>query len=611
MLDKEQDEEQQEQAQEITTEEVIQQIEQNNILQQEFRDLKNASLVNTELSEEILAIMREIEGNYFDESEGKRYLNYETHYIPYSLLRKAGESEPARLIINKRRLDLNEFGKLTTGQGSERGVKLEFSNPDYTPSKLEKMELKEWERRIFPNFFYPSNSTNPNFPVFLGNAYEDFFVLDDVTLEIRTNSFDKVLGMHIQDPILYKPIIKPRKFNDFQIYQNDISDLITDYQKVLNFHEQDNFINIDEQQEEPDYLLIYQNRRYGAVTREKVRKFHHFVRSDFKKAQRGYSITEQGLRMITHILNAINMNASNFTNNRTPQGFFAFTGGGVNQIQLERLKKLFYAYQSGASNSNRFPMLSLTGEKSDVKWIGVRGNSKDLEYHQFMSLLFSILCQFSGTDPREVSMGSYSDVTGKKSLFEESTDGIIKESKDAGLRTFLNYMQDCFNSPNRHGYNIFQKITSKDVKLKFVGLEVEDKKAKMEILKSELATTKSMNEILATEDKAKQKILLGEVNIYDVPGFQNPQVYQTLLFNAQQKAQQEAMQQQQQPQQMQQQGQPEQLPEEGADKNALTDKDKELINKYKNDSETNIDEELLQEINDNNPETENDEAEEI
>ncbi len=587
----------------LTANDILDAIRENPQVQKDMSRLDESQVVNMQLAQEVLAFLREVENPLYDSIDGDKYINWETEPIPYQILRRAGESEPARLIKNKRRLDFMQFGKSPQYEG-ERGAQLVFRNSDYQPTKEEKLLLKEWEGKIFDNLFFPANDPYPNFGKFLGNAYEDFFDLDDITLEYRMDGFGRPIAIHLQDPIIYKPVIKERVFSYNELYKDDISDLINDYEKLFDIEE---IKDIQKVAEKPDYLLVKDNHKLAGVTRERVRKFHFFTRSDYRKAQRGYSIIEQGVRLVTHIVNAITMNASNFTNNRMPPGFFAFTGGGVNQMLLERLKKIFYAYQSGANNANRFPMISMTGEKSDVKWVGVRGNSKDVEYHQFMTLLFSIFCQLSGTDPKEVSMGSYADAVGKRGLFDESNDGVIKESRDAGARTFLSHLADSANTPNKHGVNIFQNITKMDVKLKFVGFEVEDKKAKSELMVKDLQSAKSINDLLAERDEEKQTLMLGDTNIYDVKGFQNPQVYQSVLFNAQQKMQKEAqLQQGQQNGQMpgQEQGQPQGQEEPGQtdgqnagqEEQTLTPEDEELRNRFSPKQKTQLDNILQQEL---------------
>lgn len=591
---------QQAEPEELTTNELIEEVKQS--YSEDISNIANRSnQVNIEMANEILSILREIENPLYDTAGGNEYINTESQPVAYSILRRAGESEPARLIKNKRRLDFVPFGKIPNKEGLERGARLIFNNPDYQPTKREKQILREWEIQLFDKIFYACNETTPNFSKFIGAAYEDWFDVDDITIEIRQDKLNRPISLHLADPIIYKPVIKKRKYDKIynSIYKDDITELLNDYNNLYNFEEP-----VEIEKEEPDYLLVYNNHRYAGVSRDVVRKFHFFTKSDFRKAQRGNSVTQQGIRVVTNIVNALTMNASNFSNNRLPAGFFAFTGGGINNLQLEKLKKVFYAYQNGSNNANRFPMISMSGDKGDVKFVGARGNSKDVEYHQFMTLLFSIYCQLSGTDPREVSLGTYGDAVGKNSLFQDSSDGVIKESKDLGAKTFLYYLADCINSKDRYGANIFQKITKLDVKLKFTGFEVEDRKSKMDLISRDLQSTKSINNLLAEQDIPKQTLMLGDANIYDIVAFNSPQVYQTVLFNAQLKMQKDAQQSQQgggMPEDaMQQQGlegEPEQQEagQQGDEEEGYySDQDKGIIAKY---GKPNNDEQDNDEIN--------------
>lgn len=564
--------------------EEIEEIENNPIYAKEFARLEANQPINYELAEEILSILREIEQTNFDAAGNMRYLNWETEPISYDVLRRAGESEPARLVKNKRRFDLIQFGSVPVGDNINRGVRLVFDNRDYMPSKEEKALLKVWEKKIVDNFFYASNDPYPGLGKFLGVAYEDYFDVDDITLEIRRDRNGKPVAVHVQDPILYKPVVKPAQYAGMLYGDDEITEALKNFESLYGVQAIENNLLT---QEYPDYVLVYQGQKIAVADRNYVRKHHFFVRSRFQKAQRGYSIVEQAIRMITYITNALKMNASNFTNSRLPLGFFMFSGGGVNQMALERLKRTLYAYQSGGENQSKYPMIALKGEKADARWIGVRNSSRDAEYHQFMTLLFSIFCQLSGTDPREVALGSYGDAVGRRSLFEEPTDGLIKESRDAGLRTFLKHIESSLNSPNKFGVNLFQEITNMPVKIQFVGFEIEDKKQKLELSSRRLATTDSINDLLSEQDQERQEFMVGGVNVYDIKAISNPQVFQSVLYSLQQRAQQaqevspEGDSEEQPGQQETAEHPTEQPAERKPGQDGLTDRDRELLEKYK------------------------------
>lgn len=251
-------------------------------------------------------------------------------------------------------------------------------------------------------------------------------------------------------------------------------------------------------------------------------------------------------------------------------------------MQLEKLKKLLYAHMSGV-NPNRFPMIASNSEKGDAKWVGINGSSREMEYHLWITLLFSVWCQLSGTDPRELSMGAHTDAIGKKSLFEESSDGIVKESKDLGARTFLVHLADSLNAPDKYGKNLFQELTGLDVEIEFFGFEVKDKKLKQDVTKAKLETHLSFNDILAEQDKEAYTLDFAGVNLYDVPGVGHPSVMAALNMKNQQVMQEQAMQ-----QQAGMQGSPE------AEEGEYTDEDKALLEKYGNSEDVEIDEDVIE-----------------
>ncbi len=560
-------------GEEKTPNEVLYDLEKDVSFQEDINKLNFSGKVNQELSEELYSILQEAESLYHDVSHGNRFINWEIEEIPYQILRKAASSEAGRLIKNKRRLDLVQFAKIPRKNDIQRGVSFIFANPSYQPDKATKLMLEEWSRKLIDNFFYAANEYNPSFARFLGNAYEDWFDVDDITIEKRKNGLRDTIALHLADPIIYKPVVKQRKYRNMLSSGQDEFDMFTggmQNYETLMFDNPEFFQNTNE---EPDYLLIYKDRRIAGVTREAIEKHHFFTRTDFRKAQRGFSVTEQGLNILTYIINSLKHNASNFDNNRTPRGLLAFTGGGVGALQLEKLKKIMNAHMTGAGNRHRFPMVGLKGEKADAKWINVDSNSKDMEYHVWMTLLFSIWCQLSGTNPKELSLGSHDEAVGKPSLFEERTDGVIKESRDSGIRSFLHYIEEILNTPDKYGKNVFQQITNLDIKIKFLGLEIEDKKISLDILKESLQTTTSMNESLASIDKEPQTLMIGDKNLFDIPGGLHPTVYQALLVQSQQMQQQTT----QEESPAQQSGEEESQEEEG-----LTDADRALIEKYKN-----------------------------
>lgn len=576
----------------LSTEEMLDEILLDEPLQEQLNAQKKAAGIVLPLAEEMNTALQEIQGFNFEYSGAQRIINWETQDVPYDVLRRAGNTEAGRLVKNHRRLGLSQYGRVPKAEGIQRGSRLIFCDPDYSPTKGEKLILRQWEDKIFKNFFFPANDRGANFAKFIGNAYEDWFDLDDITIEIRRDGLGDPLAVHLQDPKIYKPVIKKsRIYPNWRGEEDYMNPYIENWEAMVT----GKYAFIDEEEEplEPDYVLQFNNQRFGATTDYYVRKAHFFTRSDFRYAQRGYSVVEQSITILTYIINALKMNASNFMNNKLPKGFVLFTGGGIGAMQLEKLKKVMSAYMGGTA-PNRFPILGLNSEKGDGKWVGIGGNSREMEYHLWITLLFSIFCRLSGTDPREVSLGAHSDAIRPQSIGEKSADGLVNENKDLGEKTFLTHLKDSLNRTDQYGLNLFQQITKMNVELDFAGFEIEDKKLKQEITKLNLQTSKSFNDVLAEEDKEKYTLMIDEeTNLYDIPGVNSEIIRTAVQFKLQSFAQKQAAEQQQQMGGSEMPGQP---GEEG-DQNGegeLTDDDKALIEKYKGANNVDIEEGIKQ-----------------
>lgn len=581
-------------------EDIVNLLLSNPQLQQQLARQDQAQAINYDIASEVNAVLQEIEGNYLDEtSKGHRYINWETKDIPYRILKRAAQTEPARLIINKRRLDLAPYGVAPKEEGIQRGFILKFRNTEYHPSKEEKTLLKIWQQKFIDTFFYAPNDDVPSLMKFIGAAYEDWFTYDDMTIEIRRDGLGFPLAMHLQDPIIYKPVLKKKTLATIRDEDMEALNSFLGGHSEMQLGE-----NIFKKEGEnlPDYVGIYNNTEFAELTRDNLIKSHFFIRSDFRNAKRGYSVVEQGLNLIAWIVNSLTMNASNFSRNKIPDGLLVLPG--VGQFQLAKITKIISAYINGTNNSNRMPIADITapeGKSGKPEYIHFRNNSRDMEYHLWASLLMSFWCQYSGTDPNEVSMSSHKDAVGKKSLFNDSVDGVIKESKDAGARTFLAHMADTLNTPSpKFSKNIFQHVTGLDIQCDFLGFQLIDKKMKYEIYEKSLKSTESLNDLRAKEDKEAYEIVidLGEkkVNLFDIPGISNEAV-KSFVQGQMQSAAQEKMAVQSATQTADGQAAPD---KQQLQTDELTDDDKNLLKEYGDKEGVRIDDKIKAMLEDEN-----------
>lgn len=473
---------------------------------------KDAAEVSKELEELTGLLFNTLQTSMREDRKFKWVDAATSRSIPYQYLRAAGETETPLMIKNLRRLQLTNFSipASTKKYGDETGFALVWKDPEYKPKPDEKATLKHYERLIQEKFFYVGGDPTPSLLRFLGTMYADFFDLDDITLKIERDGLFNPIGIHIEDPSLWFPVIpkvkQTARWNDFDTES---------YKEAENTQ-----IEIPEYA----YLMMRGTRKLAGATRDVLNKSHFFQRSDFTKWRRGYSIMEQATRVTTIILNAMAFNASNFSNNRTPAGVLALSGGYTSPLQLEKIKKLLWANMQGPTNQKRFPVIGLP-EKSTAEWVSIHNSNKEMEFYTGMTLFISIVCALSGTSPNELGLPSFQDALKGKSLNEENKDGIWRQSQDNGLKTFLNHAEATLNKPLSDGKNVFEQATGMAVMAQFKGLAAEDAAKKAEINTKRLAIDLSVNKVREEADQEPAEYIIetpnGQVNIYDLPGLGN------------------------------------------------------------------------------------------
>ena len=549
---------------------IVEEIDKDPKLREQYeRDMSELQMVKKE-GEKLTALLYESLLLTTQEDEKYKWIDIQNgRDIPYRYLRRAGETEIPAMIKNLRRLQLTDFAELSSSHkyGRDTGFSLVWKNPNFKPNHSQKLELEQWEARFQQKLFFPAGDTRPSLAKFLGQMYNDFFDVDDITIRIHRDGLNNPIGLQLEDPSLWKPIIPKVRHYPLPRVDEDLLDLV------------DRKDNKDIELPEKEYVMIRGDERWQAVTRDHLIKSHFFLRTEHTKWRRGYSVMEQSIRIATIILNAIIYNASNFSTNRTPMGVLAMTGGMSNPLQLEKLKKILWATMTGVGNQQRLPIIGVP-EKGDVKWVNIHSSPKELEFYTGLTLFVSIVCALSGTNPNELGIASFQDAMKGNRLNEENKDGVWKQSRDNGLKTFLNHAENTLNTLTTSGTTIFEEITRLPVKIAFKGLADEDLKAKMNVNKQRIAVDTSINDIRKENGDEPAELMLGEINIYDMPAIDSTAIQSFIRMIGQQKQQQEAAANKQQQTQQTQAGQPGQQDQQQGGEDQYSEKDRQLIEQY-------------------------------
>lgn len=456
------------------------------------------------------------------------------------LLRRAGTSAVPQMIKQYRYHQLAEFAGVSDGK--KPGFKLVFSDTKRKATKKEQDVIAKFEQIFATQFFFVPNEQKPNLAKFLCYAYQDFFDLDKIAIEIirqrgsldqRFNFRGKPLGWALVDAgTIFHVIPTASRVNtgidSWRWDRKDYTKALEQAGLVIEYIDEVRYIQVDRHRE----------RRAG-YTDENMILSHAFGTTDVEEQFQGYSIIEKGLEILRYIVDSIIYNYTRRSTGVMPKGMIVIEGATEDNFSREEMvlfRKLIWGISSGRKDHWKYPVL---GTPKGVKpsFIKFNDSSKEMEDFLWVSTLMSMLCAFAGMDPENISLASQKNTLGKQRLFDKKQEeGAEFRSQDEGLRFFLNYVRGIFNSSM-----VVEELTGiEGLVWAFIGLDVEDDIKKKELQIKGLETTESMNDLLVAADKEEMELLLGEVNIYDLPGSSNSEFLQ-LITAALQAKQQEAM----------------------------------------------------------------------
>ena len=453
------------------------------------------------------------------------------------VLRRAGNSIPARMIKQYRFHQLTEFAK--NSDGKRPGFKLVFSDSDYKPTKAEQKTLRKFEEVFANKFFFVPNENKPNLGKWLSYAFSDFFDMDKIAIEVvrttastnkKANYKGEPLGLMLVDAGSIMHVVPKQKGAQLDQWRWDRHDFEGKLEEAgIEFEYVDDY----------RYLQVDRNGvRQMAYTEANMILSHAFGSSDMNEQFQGFSIIEQSLQIIRYIIDSIIYNYTRRSSGTMPKGMINVVGAtedGFSRQEMETFRKIIWGIASGRKDKWKYPVLG-TPKGVKTEFIKFHESSREMEDFTWLSTLFSVMCSLAGMDPENIAMASQKNVIGKSSMFGRSEEeGANYRSQDEGLRFYLTYTAGIIN-----GSGIIEQLTGLEgVVWEFVGLDVEDETKKRALEKSALETSASINDLLTAQDKETKELIFGGENIFDIPGIGNTTVIQLILQALQAKAQEE------------------------------------------------------------------------
>lgn len=232
----------------------------------------------------------------------------------------------------------------------------------------------------------------------------------------------------------------------------------------------------------PRYVQIYQNTVIAEFTPREMAWLIRNPVTDLDHFGYGWSEIENMLPVIQALVWAEQYNRKFFSQGSVIKGLLNIKGD-VPQRQLEQFRNEWHSLVSGIENAFRTPVVA---SKEGVEFLEMHSNNRDMEYAEWVNHCIREICAGFAIASDEIGI-SFGNVGQSKSMFENSAESKLKWSRDRGLRPLLNTYEDGLNS------HIVQQIDP-DFVLEFYGLDVEDEKDRLAMVKDYVSHVLTVDE---------------------------------------------------------------------------------------------------------------------
>ena len=427
-------------------------------------------------------------GSQFDPYMNQQMPGYtnKPSQMSFKLLRSiAKKTEPVSAIIKLRTNQVGAFSHISDDI-NKPGFRVMLTDKAAKPTPEEIEEMKMIEQFMLNTGFEHNPDRSDNFESVQRKLVKDRLTLDAISLQLVANKRGELSEFWVMDAgtIAFAT-------EDYMYARRDT------YQPIK-------FVQVSNGQVMGEFTAL--ELAYGVANPS----------SEISSLGYGESELELLIEVITSYLFSRDYNKSFFTKNSVPAGILSLTGKYRTE-ELDMFKRQWAAQVQGVNNAWRVPIMASEDGKS-VDFKTFKTSNKEAEFQKWMDFLIKITAAVYQTSPEEInfSMGS---AGGDSPMIAKEGGQAILASKDRGLVPLLRFLQNFYNS------NIIRRINPK-YKFVFTGVEPKDQEKDIDLtVKKKFFTT--VNEIRAAEDRPGLTLMVGDINIFDMPD--NPTVLNMVM----------------------------------------------------------------------------------
>lgn len=380
-------------------------------------------------------------------------------------------------VINTRINQVSTFTKPKRFSTDGIGFEVRLRDPQEIPTKKQQDVIRSIET-FLENCGYENDNTTDDFDTFIRKIVRDSLTYDQTCFEI----------------------IPDRKGKPAQFLAVDASTIRAaseDYQGETMWG-----TDLPKKNEEVSWVQIIDNTVVAWFTANELAFGVRNPRSGINLQPYGFSELEMLIQQITSHLYAEEYNAKFFSQGGTTKGIInikADPNGIGNKEQLDSFKRQWRAQVNGMEGAWKTPVLQVP---NGVEYINVSQSNRDMEFNQWMNYLINIVCAVYAIDPAEINFANNGGAAAQSSVFENSQEQKLKNSKDKGLKPLLRFIETVINKW------IVSRF-SQDYVFAFTGLDEQSESEKAELDSKQSQVWKTLNEI--RKDHGEEPIDDGDV----------------------------------------------------------------------------------------------------
>jgi hypothetical protein len=404
----------------------------------------------------------------------------------HTLREVARACQPIGAVILTRQNQVARFARRPHYEG-DMGFEVRMKDRDQRTGPAAKKLMRAYEETILKcGVAPPEKGKRPSLDPFLRAIVRDTLNLDAMAIEIRDDAKGALFDWFAVDGATIE-IAAPG-------YRANAGFLNANMASVVGMRGAGYGGVPHDESDEIAFVQIVNGQPYADFTDRELAYWIRNPRTDLTANGYGFSEVEGMIETVTGFLNSMTYNSRYFTHGNIPEGVLSLMGQYTSE-QLENFTRYWNAMVSGVGNSHRVPVMAFK-EGKGVNWTSIKNSNKDMEFHEWLDFLITIICALYQCDREEIGFGAKGAGEPGGLGNQGNNEATLVHSQSKGLIPLLNRLQSGIND------DIMSRLDpSGELEFAWTGLDPDQVSTKVDTAtKFMQAGIKTVNEVRAEFD---------------------------------------------------------------------------------------------------------------